>query len=180
MNTCKYTKYSIIEIVPFELKSKKTPLYTIVNSSLLWLWLISYFIYRFFTSKFGFLYKFFSSKYNQKNKHNESINTLHEDLSEIEYIDLNNETNIINIESTIFKRKHAFKILSVIVEENLSIMKDIKIEDIDKIDSFVLRKDIIEIEFNENTESICGEIILTRSISKPVKMFMGFMNKKIF
>jgi len=189
---CKYTKYTIIEMVPYELKSRKTPLYTILNSILLWGWLILYFIYKLINSilnkKYSF-FKLFKRKYEHKEPAKESIKSLSKDITEEELLDIdilnsnkteNDHIDILNIETEEFRSKHSMKILKKILEKNELSIGNFDRNRIKEIGSFVLRKDIITVKDIEDKKNICNKILLVRSISEPVKMYMDFMLRKIF
>ena len=185
---CKYTKYTIIEIVPFELKSKKTPLYTIVNSILLWTWLIIYFLYLNISALFDKTKSFkriYEKKYESKNIPNEEVKSLRSEPLIEEELDHKLWTNpeefeVVNIQTEEFSNsKIAFKIIEELINNHEITLKNFKKEDIDKIGKFVLRKEIITLNISEEKDFICGKILLVRAISDPVKKFMDFMFKKI-
>jgi len=182
---CKYYKYTIIELVPFEIKSHKTPLYTIVNSLLLWAWLIFYFVYENVSAIFSKRKSFkriYENKYKHKSKANEKTSRLTKEETLIEEIDRgvfsDNMDNLVGISTEHFNSKYAYKILKTLVEEDKIDILNIKEEDISKLGKFVLRKDTIFVD-SQDCESISEKVILTRAISKPVQIFLDFMFKKI-
>lgn len=181
---CKYTKYTVIEIVPIELKSYKTPLYTIFNSILLWIYLILYFIYDFITKIFNrgkSIKGYFSNKYSQVKIHKESV--VYNNPDSLELIDqLIMESSkglprFISSESEIFKGSSAKKIFENLYEDS-SVLKSSFVDyDLRIMGSYIIRKEIILIESEFEIEN---RIILTRAFSRPVKIYLDFMLKKIF
>jgi len=191
---CKYIKYTIIELVPYELKSRKTPLYTILNIILLWSWLFIYLIYIFLSkivninkkSSFFDFFSFFKSKYNHTKPANEVVKTINKEKTNCESLDTcimnecDDSTYIINIETTEFNSKHSLKILKKILEKEDLNISNFDRDKIREIGKFILRKDIVTVNISEKNSRICNKTLLVRSISDPVNMYMKFMLKKIF
>jgi len=183
---CSYVKYNIIEFVPVEIKSRRTPLFTIVNSILLWSWLLCFFIYMNIVALFDkrksikLLYK---NKYTTKKPANDSPVSMRRKALAEEGIDRRvwrEEFEIVEIKSQIFKRKQAKTILKELLEnEEYGAISDFDPELIQDIGAFTLRKDVITIE-TDTPELIQDKIIITRSISKPVQMFLDFALYKIW
>lgn len=180
---CKYTKYSIIELVPFEIKSEKTPLFTIINSLLLWIWLFLYFAYMNVTALFSKgkdVSKLYKNKYFSSKKHNEKEYNLLQTESPAQILEMKIENESIEqISSEVFKGKDAILILKTLIEEK-AIESNFDLSILEKIGSIVLRKDIVEVNMSEQDCKLLSEkIFLVRVISKPVQMFLNVMLLKI-
>jgi len=183
---CKYTKYTVLEVVPIELKSYNTPLYTIWNSILLWIFLGGYYIYTLglaLKNKVNGLKNLFAKKYEHKGPHLET-EAISEDmlLTDIEILDLDiKKSKFIKSESEVFVGKGAKKIFDYLFEDKEVLKTAFEKIDLRLLGNFSLRKDIIY--FEAENEDICNKmkdkIILTRSHSKPVKVYLDFMLKKI-
>lgn len=184
----KYTKYTIIEIVPVELKSYKTPLYTIINSILLWFWLIIYYFYiniKLLLTSLTDWISLHKTKYTTTTKHNEIIRTIKNDedleskhLEKIDEYIMNNENFVSEVQ--VFKGKIAFNILKELLISDEVVFDNIDGNFAKEVGSIVLRKEKITFTSSEKTNHLSGKTILVRSFSKPVEMFLNFMLKKIF
>lgn len=180
---CKYTKYSIIELVPFEIKSEKTPLFTIINSLFLWVWLFSYFIYLNFLALFSKskeISKLYKNKYTSPKKYNEKEFNLLKIESPAQALEMNIQNESIEqISSEVFKGNNAVSILKALIKEKV-IESNFDLSILEKIGSIVLRKDVVEINMSEQDCELLNEkIFLVRVISEPVQKFLNIMLYKI-
>lgn len=177
---CKYTKYSIIEIVPVELKSYKTPLITIINSVFLWLYLIFSYFYKIIHDLFENRENFknlFKNKYKQNTNHlDHTEGGLEEEEVLIDSMVV--ENRYLHSENEIIKGKKAKKTLKELLENDNVKKIDLDFVNSKEFGSFVLRKEIITAELNEEScNKIKDKIILVRVISNTVRDYIDMVPK---
>ena len=180
----KYTKYSIIELVPVEIKSYDTPLYTIVNSIILWIWLIAFYVYMNVKAisksikSFIFLHKRKYTTYKPLNEESKNINDEESEFFKLDKVVI--KKDFIKSEVETYNGKTAVKMFKILIDSDEVIKNNINEKLIKNIGSFVLRKETIF--FNENDENVAlkDQVILVRAVSYPVKLFLNFFLKKIF
>jgi len=177
-----YTKYTIIEVVPVEIKSYKIPLVTFLNSFFLWIYLFWVFIKTSVFKKISPI-KMVASKYSSKNRHNEII--IEDPKNEnVEYklmaTEFNSKDDINRVQSSsiIYKKKDAKKLLKELLSDDNVIQYNVSVLNNKTFGSFLIREDQILFD-TENSEykNINGKKILTRSVSIPVKNYINFLNK---
>jgi len=182
---CKYIKYTIVEIVPTELKSYNTPLFTIVNSIFLWFYLFIYYIFFFIKSiylNFSNILVLFKNKYSQVNSHNEENSSFDIPDYERKLLSFTEDIEFVESYSEVFKGKTAKLMLDILRKDTDVLKGNLDKFNFKRMGSFILRKELITVNLSGEIKNceIENKVILTRSFSKPVAAYLKFMLQKIF